>query len=451
MAKDRYVGVVPPIVTPVDEFERVDEAALRGIVRRCKDVGLHGVFVAGSNGECMALTQAERNRAIRIVLDEAGPDYPVMSGVMDSSTQRVIDNIKALEDMGGDVAVVTPVFYARHATQDETVRHFEEILRHTKVKLMIYNIPMFTGLNLTPETIIRIAELDSRVIGCKDTSGNFPGFQKLLRHFKDSDFILHQGSTNLAAASMLLGADGFVPSLAPVGILPGIGQNAATMITYNQSKSVSKHPERFGHGSPEGICASETSNNAVNGGALIPLVTMGIPGDLTTSALLGGLTIHGLQAGPLLFTQNPDIIGTIMVAYALANFVMYIMELGLLKLFIRAIDVKFSFLFPAILMFCVMGVLALNNRMFDVWMMMLFGVVAYVLEQLGVDMTPIILGFILGPMIEKYFRSAMIASSGMFLDVFTRPISCVFMIVAVTFLLLPLFKMLRCRQKARKG
>lgn len=91
------------------------------------------------------------------------------------------------------------------------------------------------------------------------------------------------------------------------------------------------------------------------------------------------------------------------------------------------------------------------NRMFDVWMMMLFGVVAYVLEQLGVDMTPIILGFILGPMIEKYFRSAMIASSGMFLDVFTRPISCVFMIVAVTFLLLPLFKMLRCRQKARKG
>lgn len=139
MAKDRYVGVVPPIVTPVDEFERVDEAALRGIVRRCKDVGLHGVFVAGSNGECMALTQAERNRAIRIVLDEAGPDYPVMSGVMDSSTQRVIDNIKALEDMGGDVAVVTPVFYARHATQDETVRHFEEILRHTKVKLMIYN------------------------------------------------------------------------------------------------------------------------------------------------------------------------------------------------------------------------------------------------------------------------------------------------------------------------
>lgn len=152
MAKDRYVGVVPPIVTPVDEFERVDEAALRGIVRRCKDVGLHGVFVAGSNGECMALTQAERNRAIRIVLDEAGPDYPVMSGVMDSSTQRVIDNIKALEDMGGDVAVVTPVFYARHATQDETVRHFEEILRHTKVMELICCVVNDYGVVMTNTT-----------------------------------------------------------------------------------------------------------------------------------------------------------------------------------------------------------------------------------------------------------------------------------------------------------
>ena len=147
----------------------------------------------------------------------------------------------------------------------------------------------------------------------------------------------------------------------------------------------------------------------------------------------------------------PELVGGIMVAYFMANVVMYIMELGLMKAFVRMVNVKLSFLFPAILMVCVMGVLALNNRMFDVWMMMLFGVVAYVLEQLGVDMTPIILGFILGPMIEKYFRSAMIASSGMFLDVFTRPISCVFMIVAVTFLLLPLFKMLRCRQKARKG
>lgn len=228
-----------------------------------------------------------------------------------------------------------------------------------------------------------------------------------------------------------------------IGILPGIGQNAATLITYNQSKSISKHPERFGKGSAEGICASETSNNAVNGGALIPLVTLGIPGDLTTSALIGGLTIHGLQVGPLLFTKNLDIIGTIMIAYAISNFVMYFMELGLIKLFIRAVNVKFSVLFPAIIMFCVMGVFALNNRIFDIWLMILFGVIGYILDQFGVDMTPIILGFILGPMIEKYYRTGMIASNGNFLAVFSTPISAVFMLAALAFFLMPLVRILR--------
>lgn len=221
MAKTgKYTGVIPPIVTPVDENENVDEKALRAIVQRCKAVGIHGVFVCGSNGECMALTQEERNRAIKIVLDEAGPDYPVMSGCMDSSTRRVIDNVKALEQMGGEVAVVTPIFYARHSTQDETVRHFEKILENTSCKLMIYNIPKFTGIKLTADTIIKISELSDRVIGVKDTSGDFPEFQKLLRHFKDSKFIVLQGSTNLAAASMLMGADGYVPSLAPVFPVP---------------------------------------------------------------------------------------------------------------------------------------------------------------------------------------------------------------------------------------
>ena len=234
-----------------------------------------------------------------------------------------------------------------------------------------------------------------------------------------------------------------------IGILPGIGQNAATLITYNQSKSISKHPERFGKGSPEGICASETSNNAVNGGALIPLVTLGIPGDLTTSVLIGGLTIHGLQVGPLLFTKNLDIIGTIMIAYAISNFVMYFMELGLIRLFIRAVNVNFSILFPAIIMFCVMGVFALNNRTFDIWLMIVFGIMGYILDQFGVDMTPIILGFILGPMIEKYFRTGMIASGGNFLAVFSSPISAVFMAAALVFFLMPAVRAVR-RKRIQK-
>lgn len=213
--KQKVFGVVPPIITPIDEHEHVDEKGLRQLIDHCIDHGIHGIFVCGSNGECMALTQAERDRAIRIALDACKGRVPLIAGCMDSSTQRVIDNIKRFEDMGGQTAVVTPVFYARHATQDETVQHFEEISRHTQADLMIYNIPPFTGQNLTADTIIKLSQID-KVVGVKDTSGNFPAFIKLLNYFRDKDFQVLQGSTNLAVPSMLMGADGYVPSLAPL-------------------------------------------------------------------------------------------------------------------------------------------------------------------------------------------------------------------------------------------
>ncbi|MFA6507314.1 MAG: dihydrodipicolinate synthase family protein [Treponemataceae bacterium] len=211
----KYFGVIPPIITPVDEKENVDEAGFRKLLRHCAKGGLHGMFVAGSNGETMALTQEQRDRAIKIAIDEVGKDMPVMAGVMDSSTRRVIDNIKKLEQMGGTCAVVTSIFYARHTSQDETVRHFERISRETNIDVLIYNIPMFTGLSLAFDTVKKISAFD-RVVGYKDSGGNFPDFQKCLSHFKGKDFCLLQGSTPLAAASMLMGADGFIPSIAPV-------------------------------------------------------------------------------------------------------------------------------------------------------------------------------------------------------------------------------------------
>ena len=214
MSKE-IIGVIPPIITPIDENEKVDEAGLRKLINHCIDHGIHGIFVCGSNGECMSLTQAQRDRAIQIALDECAGRVPVLAGCMDSSTQRVIENVQRLEEMGGTTAVVTPVFYARHATQEETVRHFEEISKNTNANLMIYNIPPFTGQNLTADTIIKISKID-KVIGVKDTSGNFPNFIKLLNYFKGSDFLVHQGATNLAVPSMLMGADGYIPSLAPL-------------------------------------------------------------------------------------------------------------------------------------------------------------------------------------------------------------------------------------------
>ncbi len=211
----KYYGVIPPIITPVDARENVDEEGFRRLIDHCIDGGLHGIFVAGSNGECMALTQKERDNAIRIAVDQCGDRVPVMAGVMDTSTRRVIDNIKKLEQLGGKCAVITSIFYARHTSQDETTRHFAQICRETNVEIMVYNIPMFTNLKLTVNTIKEIAKFD-RVVGVKDSSGDFAAFQQLLTHFAGTDFSVLQGSTPYAMASMLQGADGFVPSIAPV-------------------------------------------------------------------------------------------------------------------------------------------------------------------------------------------------------------------------------------------
>ena len=177
MAK-KYYGVIPPIITPVNSDETVDEAGFRGIIDYCLEGGLHGLFVAGTNGDTMALTQKERNHAIQIALDQVHGRVPVMCGVMDTSTKRVIENIKALEQMGGSCAVVTPVFYDRHTSQDETIRHFEEILKATSIDLALYNIPPFVGTKVDAATVIKIAELDKRVVAYKDSSGALQIFSR---------------------------------------------------------------------------------------------------------------------------------------------------------------------------------------------------------------------------------------------------------------------------------
>ena len=236
-----------------------------------------------------------------------------------------------------------------------------------------------------------------------------------------------------------------------IGILPGIGQNVAAILSYNQVKSVSKTPEKFGTGIPEGIVSCESANNAVNGGALIPLVTLGIPGDLVTAALIGGLMIHGLQPGPRLFVDHPQVVGTIMAVYFLANVVMYVMELGLLKAFIKIIEIKLSYLFPAVIIFCVLGVFALNNFTFDIWLLIVFAIVGYILNQFHIDLITIILGFILGPIIEKYFKTGMILVEGKFSGILERPIAVTFLAIAVLALFFPAMWKLIKKHLAKKA
>ena len=211
----KYHGIIPPIVSPVDRDENIDEHGFRALIEYCIEGGLHGLLVAGTNGETMQLTQKERNRAIKIAIDQANGRIPVIAGVMDTSTKRVIENIKALEDIGGTCAAVTPIFYDRHTSQDETVRHFERILKETKVDLFVYNIPPFTGIKLTPETVMTIADMDKRVVGYKDSAAAYTDFLKVVAKYKDTPFCVLSGATPQALSGILMGADGFVPALGP--------------------------------------------------------------------------------------------------------------------------------------------------------------------------------------------------------------------------------------------
>ena len=154
----KYHGIIPPVISPVDKDENIDVKGYKALLDYCIKGGLHGIFVAGTNGETMALTQRERNRIIEVTLEHIDGRVPVIAGAMDSSTRRVIENIREIERMGGECAAVTPIFYDRHTSQEETVRHFEKILEKTSLELIIYNIPAFTGIKLNADTVIKNAE-----------------------------------------------------------------------------------------------------------------------------------------------------------------------------------------------------------------------------------------------------------------------------------------------------
>ena len=219
-----------------------------------------------------------------------------------------------------------------------------------------------------------------------------------------------------------------------MGILPGIGGGPGGLVAYAQEKRASKTPEKFGTGIPEGLIASESSNNAVTGGALIPMLTLGIPGDATTAIVMGGFIVHDIRPGPLLFQNSPDIITIILLSVLFCNVLMLAVETLAIRGFVRILDVPKHRLVPIIIMLCAVGVAGVNNRMFDVWAMLFFGFLGYILERNGYPLAPFVLGFILGPMVEENARRTVL-----FYDSWTalleRPIGICLLLLA----LLPFF------------
>jgi putative tricarboxylic transport membrane protein len=224
-----------------------------------------------------------------------------------------------------------------------------------------------------------------------------------------------------------------------IGILPGIGANIGSVAAYSTARSFSKKPELFGHGSEEGIVASESANNATVGGALIPLVAMGIPGSVIDAILLGALVLHGLQPGPLLFKNSPDLVYTIMGTYAVANVVMLLFLLVAAKHLARLVDVPRQLLIPVVLTFCIVGSYALGNRFFDVWVMLLFGLVGFGMERFRIPLAPFVIGFVLGPVAEANLSAGLMSSGGSWLPLISRPLSLTFLLLSLGMIAVPLY------------
>ena len=225
-----------------------------------------------------------------------------------------------------------------------------------------------------------------------------------------------------------------------IGCLPGGGATLASVVSYLVEKRVSKHPDQFGKGAIEGVAGPETANNAASGGAMVPLLTLGIPSTGVSAVLLGALMLYGVRPGPLLFEKNPDLVWGLIASFYVGNFMLLIINLPLIGIWVQLLKVPFKKLLTFILVIAITGTYATNNSVTEVYMAVIFGVIGYFMKQVDLPAAPIIMGVILGPLIETHFRRALIISNGNYSTFFTHPVSAVFLCAAIMAILYPLIR-----------
>lgn len=223
-----------------------------------------------------------------------------------------------------------------------------------------------------------------------------------------------------------------------IGAIPGTGGDIASWVSYNEAKRWSKHPEEFGNGAPEGIAAPEAANNAVSGGALIPLLTIGIPGDSGTAVMLGALMMQGIIPGPLLFTEQTDKVYLIIVGLFLANIFMGLLGFAGIRLFSKIVAIPDVILTPMIFIFCFVGTFAMNHNISDIFLMIIAGILGYFMLKMDFCVPPLILGLILGRTLESNLRRSLVLSDGSPIIFLQRPIALVLLIAAFISLIYPL-------------
>ena len=232
-----------------------------------------------------------------------------------------------------------------------------------------------------------------------------------------------------------------------IGILPGVGGDIGAYVSYSLAKRFSTHPEKYGTGIVEGVAATESANNGVTGGAMIPLLSLGVPGDSVTAVMLGAFTVQGLQAGPLLYQNQLDLVYKIFASLFVANIAMLIIGIVFRNAFVSIIGAKKYYLTPIILMLTLVGSYSMRNSVADVVLAVSFGVIGYLMNKFDFPTAPILLALILGPMAEKNLRRTLVIFDGSLSCLFTRPICIGLLLVAVLSVVASTISEIRIRKK----
>ncbi|MEG0754359.1 MAG: tripartite tricarboxylate transporter permease, partial [Angelakisella sp.] len=232
-----------------------------------------------------------------------------------------------------------------------------------------------------------------------------------------------------------------------IGAIPGTGAAIASFLSYNEAKRVSKHPEEFGQGSEDAVVASEAANNAVTGATLIPLLTLGIPGDTNTAILIGALTMQGIIPGPQLFVQQREWVYSIMFGLIIVNLFMYFQGKFFIRSFVNVTKIPTQVMVPVLVTLCIIGAYAVNNTSFDALLMVLFGLFGYIMKKLDFPLTPMVIAIVLGPLAESNLRRALIISKGSWMIFFEKPISLFFIVLAMVMLFMPVIKKQMAKRK----
>jgi putative tricarboxylic transport membrane protein len=232
-----------------------------------------------------------------------------------------------------------------------------------------------------------------------------------------------------------------------LGILPGGGSIISSFTSYTLEKKISTRKQEFGRGAIEGVAGPETANNAAVSGAFVPLLALGIPPNAVMALLLGSLLMHGVTPGPLFMSQHPDVFWGIIASMYTGNCMLLVLNLPLIPVWVRLLKVPYRILFPLIILFCLIGVYTVQNSVFDIFIMFAFGIFGYILKKYGYEEAPLVLAFVLGPMMESAFRQSLILADGSFTIFFKRPISAVAVSVAILLFASHLFSALRGMRK----